>query len=174
MSPSRQEGALPMSTVSRFPIPERIRHEADISSEKYEALYTRSVSSPEAFWEDQANNLLSWRSPWTRTLSWDFNEPAIRWFDGGTLNVSENCLDRHLESRGDKTALIWEANDPIENRRYTYKELHGEVVRVAELLKSLGIARGDRVAIYLPMIPEAAITMLACTRIGAIHTVVFA
>ena len=174
MSPSRQKGALPMSTASKFPIPGRIEHQAHISSEKYEALYRSSVTNPEAFWEDQANNLLSWRSPWTRTLSWDFNEPAIRWFDGGTLNVSENCLDRHLESRGDKTALIWEANDPIENRRYTYKELHGEVVRVAELLKSLGIARGDRVAIYLPMIPEAAITMLACTRIGAIHTVVFA
>lgn len=163
-----------MSTVSKFPIPERIKHQVDISSEQYEALYNSSVINPEAFWEEQATNLLSWRSPWTRVLSWDFEEPAIQWFAGGTLNVSENCLDRHLKSRGDKTALIWEANDPGENKRYTYKELHGEVVRVAELLKSLGIARGDRIAIYLPMIPEAAITMLACTRIGAIHTVVFA
>jgi len=137
-------------------------------------MYERSVADPEGFWSEQARELLQWRSPWSKVVEWDFHQAKIRWFGGATINVSENCLDRHLAKRGDKTAIIWEGNEPGDCRSLTYRELHREVCRATTLLRSLGVTKGDRVAIYLPMIPEAAITMLACTRIGAIHTVVFA
>lgn len=163
-----------MPEVKRFPIPSSIQKTSAMSPDKYEELYAESVTDPEAFWGNQASELLNWQSPWNQVLQWNFEEPSIKWFEGGKLNVSENCLDRHLTTKGDKTAIIWEANDPADSRHISYKELFTEVCKTAELLRSLGIERGDRVAIYLPMIPEAAITMLACTRIGAIHTVVFA
>lgn len=144
------------------------------SLEQYHADYKHSVQHPEQFWADAAGHF-NWRKPWLSVLEWDFEKPTVRWFDGAECNLSENCLDRHLGNRADQTALIWEPNDPKEaTRKLTYKQLHTEVCRFANLLKTLGIKRGDRVCIYLPMIPEAAIAMLACTRIGAVHSVVFA
>jgi acetyl-CoA synthetase len=143
---------------------------------EYERQYRRSIDEPEAFWAETAAKELAWTKPWTKVLDWQL--PWARWFDGGELNVSANCLDRHLATRGDKVALLWEGEPQpdglqIEERALTYKELHAEVCRFANALAALGIAAGDKVAIYMPMIPEAAIAMLACTRIGAPHTVVF-
>jgi acetyl-CoA synthetase len=163
-----------MSEPEIFPIPEAIKASALITQEQYLQIYQRSLSDPEGFWSEQAKELITWRAPWSRILDWDFYQARVRWFEGGKLNISENCIDRHLSSRGDKTAIIWEGNEPGDTRRLTYRELHREVCRATTLLRSLGISKGDRVAIYLPMIPEAAILMLSCARIGAIHTVVFA
>jgi acetyl-CoA synthetase len=163
-----------MSQNGSFPIPSAIADSAHITTSKYDELYKQSVDSPEKFWEQQARSLIQWQKLWDRVVSWDFEVGNIQWFSGATVNVSENCLDRHLRTRGDKTAIVWEGNEPGEVRHVTYRELHREVSRTAALLKEVGIKKGDRVAIYLPMIPEAAITMLACTRIGAIHTVIFA
>jgi len=137
---------------------------------EYERLYRRSVEQPEAFWGEMAGAELQWTKRWTRVLDWKL--PWARWFDGGELNVSANCLDRHLPERAGKLALVWEGENGDE-RRLTYAELHAEVCRFAGALRSLGVGRGDRVAIYMPMIPEAAVAMLACARIGAPHTVVF-
>jgi acetyl-CoA synthetase len=144
------------------------------SATQYSAHYERSVADPERFWDEQAKELLTWRRPWGKVVEWDFASAQISWFRGAALNVSENCLDRHLSQRASKVAIIWEGNEPGDIRTITYAELHREVCKAATLLRKLGVKRGDRVAIYLPMIPEAAIAMLACTRIGAIHTVVFA
>ncbi|HEY0787486.1 MAG TPA: acetate--CoA ligase, partial [Thermoanaerobaculia bacterium] len=132
-------------------------------------IWETAAADPEAFWEGWAREL-DWHSPWRKVLEW--NEPYAKWFVGGTLNASYNCLDRHLEKRGDKKAIIWEG-EPGDTRTLTYRELHEQVSRFANALKGLGVAKGDRVAIYLPLIPEAAIAMLACARIGAIHSVVF-
>jgi acetyl-CoA synthetase len=144
------------------------------SLEAWRELYARSVKDPEEFWAEQARQILRWRRPFTRVLDWNFTEPKIRWFEDGTLNVSENCLDRHVEAGfGDRIAIIWEGDDPAQTRRITYRELLSDVVRFAAVLKRNGVQRGDRVCIYLPMVPEAAIAMLACTRIGAVHSVVF-
>jgi acetyl-CoA synthetase len=144
------------------------------SEQEYRDAYALSVSSPEMFWDEVASHY-HWRKKWNKTLEWNFEEHAVRWFDGAKLNITENCLDRHLESHGNKTALIWEPNDPKETPlRYTYKELHSNVCKMANILKNLGVKKGDRLCIYLPMIPELAFTVLACARIGAIHSVVFA
>ncbi|MEO1259257.1 MAG: acetate--CoA ligase [Bacteroidota bacterium] len=141
---------------------------------EYKEAYQRSVDHPEAFWEEQANTF-TWRKKWDKTLEWDFKSPDVKWFVGGKLNITENCLDRHLETRGDQTAILWEPNDPAqEARAYSYKELHAEVCRAANALKAKGIQKGDRVCFYMPMVPELAIGVLACARIGAIHSVVFA
>ena len=131
--------------------------------------YDDAVRDREAYWEAWARKL-DWFAPWDRVLEWD--PPFSKWFVGGTINAAYNCLDRHLETRGSAHALIWEG-EPGDVRRYTYRELHEEVCRFANALKGLGVGKGDRVAIYLPMIPEAAIAMLACARIGAPHSVVF-
>jgi len=144
------------------------------STEEYQKVYAKSVADPEAFWADIANQY-SWRRKWDKTLEWNFEEPNIQWFKGGKLNITENCLDRHLEVRGNKIALIWEPNDPKETAlRYTYSELHAQVCRMANVLKNLGVKKGDRICIYLPMIPELTFAVLACARIGAVHSVVFA
>ena len=144
------------------------------SSDDYSAAYKASVENPELFWADIASHL-KWQKPWDKVLQWDFTKPDINWFVGGKLNITENCLDRHLESRGDHTALIWEANEPKEKaKKYTYRQLHAEVCKFANVLKKSGIEKGDRVCLYMPMIPELAIATLACARIGAIHSVVFA
>lgn len=141
---------------------------------EYEAAYSASTETPEQFWDAIASNY-HWRNKWTKTLEWNFSEPDVKWFVKGKLNITENCLDRHLENRGNKTALIWEPNDPKEKSlRFTYKELHEQVCRMANVLKNLGVKKGDRVCIYLPMIPELSFAVLACARIGAIHSVVFA
>lgn len=142
--------------------------------EEYEAAYKESVDNPEGFWDAIADNF-TWQSRWDKTLEWNFTEPSIKWFDGGKLNITENCLDRHLATRGNKIALVWEPNDPKElSIRYTYRELHENVCRMANVLKNLGVKKGDRVCIYMPMIPELTFAVLACARIGAAHSVVFA
>lgn len=144
------------------------------SFEKYQEAYQASVDNPSAFWDGIAQNF-HWQKPWNKTLEWNFDEPKIRWFDGGTLNITENCLDRHLPEQGGDIALLWEPNDPKEQEvRMTYRELHAEVCRFANVLKARGVKKGDRVAIYMPMVPELTIGVLACARIGAVHSVVFA
>jgi acetyl-CoA synthetase len=143
------------------------------SLEEYQAAYQKSVAQPEAFWADQAESFI-WRKKWDNVLEWNFREPTIKWFQGGKLNITENCLDRHLDDRGDETALIWEANDPEEHfRKFTYRELYNKVCQFANVLKNNGAKKGDRICIYMPMVPELAIAVLACARIGAIHSVVF-
>ena len=142
--------------------------------DEYKAIYKRSIEDPEGYWAERAEELISWDKKWDTVLDADMTTPEIKWFDGGKLNVSYNCLDRHLETRGDKPAIIWQGEPEDDAITYTYKELHKEVCRFANVLKSHGVGRGDRVSVYLPMIPELAITLLACTRIGAIHSVVFA
>jgi acetyl-CoA synthetase len=147
---------------------------AHVSSlEQYRELYDQSIADPEAFWAEQAERL-SWSRKWDTVREYDFGKAEIKWFEGGQLNACYNCVDRHVESgHGDATALIWEGNDPNESRAFTYAELHAEVQRAANALKNLGIAKGDRVCIYMQMIPELTIAMLACARIGAVHSIVF-
>jgi len=143
--------------------------------EEYFQVYRKSVRDPESFWEEIAEEHFVWRKKWDQVLSWDFSKPEVRWFDGARLNITENCLDRHLPTRGDKTALLFEPNNPGEEALHiSYRELHEKVCRMANVLKEHGIEKGDRVCIYLPMIPELAVALLACARIGAIHSVVFA
>jgi len=142
--------------------------------EEYQAAYQRSVDNPEQFWAAQAETF-HWRKKWDDVLQWNFRDLDVKWFINGKLNITENCLDRHLETRGDQTAIIWEPNDPnAPNKTYTYRELHAEVCKAANALKANGIGKGDRVCFYMPMVPELAIGVLACARIGAIHSVVFA
>ena len=147
---------------------------AHIRKDDYQRMYARSVEDPEGFWKDMSGRL-DWVTPPTKikNVSYDPKDLYIKWYEDGTLNVAANCLDRHLEKRGDKTAIIFEGDDPNESRSLTYRELHREVCKFANTLKNLGVAKGDRVIVYLPMIPEAAVAMLACARIGAIHSVVF-
>ncbi len=143
--------------------------------EEYYQVYRKSVRNPEVFWEEIAEEHFMWRKKWDEVLSWDFSKPDIKWFQGAELNITENCIDRHLYTRGDKTAIIFEPNDPSEAAEHiSYKQLHQRVCKFANVLKEKGIEKGDRVCIYLPMIPELAIATLACARIGAIHSVVFA
>ncbi len=143
--------------------------------EEYFHIYRKSVRNPEGFWEEVAEEHFMWRKRWDNILSWDFKKPEIRWFEGGKLNITENCIDRHLRIRGDKTALLFEPNDPKEaSEHITYNDLYQRVNRLANVLKEQGIKKGDRVCIYLPMIPELPVALLACARIGAIHSVVFA
>jgi len=144
------------------------------SYEEYQEVYKKSVDTPEQFWDEVAEHF-QWRKRWDKTLEWNFTAPDVKWFVGGKLNITENCIDRHLEQRGNKLALIWEANDPKERSiRYTYRELYTNVCKMANILKSMGVKKGDRVCIYLPMIPELAFATLACARIGAVHSIVFA
>jgi len=143
--------------------------------EEYFKVYRSSVDNPEQFWGNLAEEHFVWRKKWNKVLSWDFSKPEIKWFEGAKLNITENCIDRHLATRGDKTAILFEPNDPNEAAQHiTYKQLHERVNQFANVLKDQGIKKGDRVCIYLPMIPELAISVLACARIGAIHSVVFA
>ncbi|WP_299117047.1 acetate--CoA ligase [uncultured Winogradskyella sp.] len=145
------------------------------SFEEYFQVYRKSIENPEVFWEEIAEEHFTWRKKWHNVLSWDFTKPEVKWFEGAQLNVTENCLDRHLSTRGDKTAILFEPNDPNASAEHiTYKQLHERVCKFANVLKSKGIQKGDRVCIYLPMIPELAISVLACARIGAVHSVVFA
>ena len=143
------------------------------SFKQYEEDYKKSVENPEQFWGEVAQNF-QWRKPWFKVLSWNFNEPNIKWFEGAKLNITENCLDRHLALNGDKPAIIWEPNNPEEESvTYTYKMLHERVCRFANVLKRNGAKKGDRICIYMPMVPELAIAVLACARIGAVHSVIF-
>ena len=145
------------------------------SMDEYRTLYQRSMEDPEGYWGERAEQLTTWDKKWDKVLEWDFATPSIKWFEGGKLNVSANCLDRHLtDGRRNKAAIIWQGEPEEDVRVYTYQMLHTEVCRFANVLKKKGVKKGDRVSIYLPMIPELAIALLACTRIGAIHSVVFA
>ncbi len=143
--------------------------------EEYFQVYRKSVRDPEGFWDEIADEHFVWRKKWNEVLSWDFTKPEVKWFDGAELNITENCIDRHLHIRGEQTAILFEPNDPKEPAQHiSYKQLHERVCRMANVLKDKGINKGDRICIYLPMIPELAISVLACARIGAIHSVVFA
>lgn len=144
------------------------------SLDDYRSEYRRSVETPETFWADVAGEF-SWKKKWDKVLEWNFTEPDVKWFAGGKLNITENCLDRHLEKKGDRVAILWESNNPEEKtRKYTYSELHAEVCMAANMLKANGAKKGDRICIYMPMVPELLIAVLACARIGAVHSVVFA
>jgi acetyl-CoA synthetase len=144
------------------------------SFEQYQKAYTESVQNPEDFWSKIANEL-TWKTPFNKVLEWNFNEPNVKWFLGGKLNITENCLDRHLETRGNHTAILWEPNNPNDQFiKLSYRELYVQVCKFANVLKRNGVRKGDRVCLYMPMIPELAIATLACARIGAIHSVVFA
>ena len=143
------------------------------SIEDYQRVYKQSVEQPEEFWANIAQNF-QWRKKWDKVLEWNFTEPSIKWFQGAKLNITENCLDRHLEAWGDKPAIIWEPNDPQEHHRVlTYQQLYEKVCEFAHVLKNNGAKKGDRICIYMPMVPELEIAVLACARIGAIHSVVF-
>jgi acetyl-CoA synthetase len=157
-----------------YDVPADWRKRAYVDDAKYNEMYARSVKDPNGFWGEQAKRI-DWIKPFSKVknTSYDPSNVSIKWFEDGTLNVCHNCVDRHLAKRGDQTAILWEGDDPKDDKKLTYKQLHAEVCRFANVLKSRGVKKGDRVTIYLPMIPEAAISMLACARIGAVHSVVF-
>ncbi len=162
-----------MSENSVFPVAQEWADKAWCDNAGYQDMYRRSIEDPEGFWGDEGKRI-DWLKPYTKVKDVSYSgDVHIRWFEDGTLNASANCLDRHLASRGDQTAIIWEGDDPAEDKRISYRELHAQVCRFANGLKDIGAKKGDRVTIYLPMIPEAAIAMLACARIGAVHSVVF-
>ncbi|MFM5855936.1 acetate--CoA ligase [Aeromonas rivipollensis] len=163
-----------MSESKVYPVKAHIGSDALLDKEGYEAMYLASVQNPDAFWGEQGK-ILDWMTPYTRVknTSYDPGHVSIKWYEDGLLNVSANCLDRHLHERGDKVAIIWEGDNPAEDRKLTYRELHTEVCKFANVLKAQGVKRGDMVCLYMPMVPEAAIAMLACTRIGAVHSIVF-
>jgi acetyl-CoA synthetase len=162
-----------MSDHSLFPVPSGFAGPKTTDAAAYDRLYRRSVAEPDAFWAEQGK-IVDWIKPFTKVKNTSFTgDVAIKWFEDGVLNASANCIDRHLAQRGDQTAIIWEGDDPNEARHITYRELHEQVSKLANVLKSRGVKKGDRVTIYLPMIPEAAFAMLACARVGAIHSVVF-
>ena len=163
-----------MTEQSLIKVTDEVKRTALIDNEKYLQEYERSINDPENFWAEHGRRI-DWIKPYThvKDVSYSEKDLHIKWFYDGTLNVSSNCLDRHLEKRGDQTAIIWEGDDPKEDKRISFKELHSEVCKFANALKELGVEKGDRVTIYMPMIPEAAVAMLACARVGAIHSVVF-
>ena len=144
-----------------------------LNPQRFEELYRQSIESPEEFWAEQAGELIYWHEPWKTVIDSDFTKAEAKWFSGARLNVAFNCIDRHLERRGEQTAIIWEGDEPSDDKKITYRELHQHVCRLSNALKQRGVEKGDRVCIYMPMIPEAAYAMLACARIGAIHSVVF-
>ena len=162
-----------MSDVKTYPVPADAAQHAWIDAEKYSQMYQRSIDDPEGFWAEQAEEFLHWFKKWDKVMDNDYHKAQIKWFEGGKLNASYNCLDRHLENRADQVAIIWEGDEPNVDKKITYRELHEEVCKFANGLKGLSVQKGDRVCIYMPMIPEAAVAMLACARIGAIHSVVF-
>jgi acetyl-CoA synthetase len=158
-----------------FPPPADFAKDTLIDGPTYDTMYAHSITQPEAFWGEQAMAALNWMVPFTKVKNTSFHEAefGIKWFEDGVLNVSANCVDRHLAQRGDKVAILWEGDDPEDAKAITYKQLHSEMCKMANVLKKLGVTKGDRVTLYMPMIPEAAYAMLACTRIGAIHSIVF-
>ncbi len=162
-----------MSEHPLYPVPPEVAKNALITKDDYHRLYRQSIEDPNGFWAEQAEKFLTWSKKWESVREYDFHAGTASWFKGGELNVSYNCIDRHLTERGDKIALIWEGDEPTHDSKVTYKQLHEKVCRFANVLKSRGVKKGDRVCIYMPMIPEAAYAMLACARIGAVHSVVF-
>ena len=162
-----------MFEIKTHAVPADVAAKAHINETQYREMYKRSIEDPDGFWAEQADAFVTWEKRWDKVSSFDFTSADIRWFEGAKLNVTYNCLDRHLETRGDQTAIIWEGDDPADDKHITYTELFDEVCRFANALKTQGVSKGDRVSIYMPMVPEAAIAMLACARIGAVHSVVF-
>ncbi|HLG20261.1 MAG TPA: AMP-binding protein, partial [Bdellovibrionota bacterium] len=163
-----------MAADPLIPVPKVFSENSWCDGGTYKKMYEQSISDPERFWADQAKRL-DWIQPWKRVKDGSFSRDVhIRWFEGGKLNVSTNCVDRHLSKRSSQTAIVWEPNDPKERPQFiTYRQLYDEVCRWANVLKAHGVKKGDRVTIYLPMIPQTAYAMLACARIGAVHSVVF-
>jgi acetyl-CoA synthetase len=162
-----------MSDVKIYDVKPEIAAKAHINADTYKTMYQRSIEEPEAFWAEQAEQFLEWSKRWDTVMDYDYPKGYIRWFEGGKLNVSVNCIDRHLEKRSDQVAIIWEGDNPAHDKKITYRQLHEDVCKFANVLKTQGVKKGDRVCIYLPMISEAATVMLACTRIGAVHSIVF-
>jgi len=162
-------------SVKKYPAPAGFAAKANINTANYQTLYQHSLDDPDTFWAEQAEKFLDWYKPWDKVsdVSFDTNDLHIRWFEGGKLNLTYNCIDRHLATRADQVAIIWEGDDPNDDKNITYRELHEQVSKLANVLKSRGVKKGDRVCIYMPMIPEAGYAMLACARIGAVHSVVF-
>ena len=160
-------------TKDIYKVPDNIKSNSLMTNDEYKNLYNKSIENPEKFWSDQAHKYLDWDSEWTNVKHEDFLKGEVRWFENAKINASKNCIDRHLNKSGDKIAIIWEGDDPELSKKITYRELHEEVCRLSNVLKQRGVKKGDRVCIYMPMIPEAAYSMLACARIGAIHSVVF-
>lgn len=158
-----------------YPVFGSIAEHAHINSQNFKQMYEKSIRDPDSFWAEEAEKFVTWYKKWDKVQEWSFRDNVfIKWFVGGKLNVAYNCLDRHLEQRGDQTAIIWESDDPGVDKKFTYRELYVDVCRFANVLKGRGVRKGDRVAIYMPMIPQTAIAMLACARIGAVHSIVFA
>ncbi|WP_297186252.1 acetate--CoA ligase [uncultured Porticoccus sp.] len=162
-----------MSATNVRPVPDDFATQAHIDAETYERMYRHSIEHPDEFWAKEAELFLDWETRWNEVCDYDFNTGEASWFSGGKLNVTVNCIDRHLAERGDRVALIWEGDHPLESTDITYNDLSEQVNKLANVLKSRGVKKGDRVCIYMPMIPEAAYAMLACARIGAVHSVVF-
>ena len=162
-----------MSEIKVYPVLDSIKSVAHADKARYEEMYASSVADPDAFWAEQADSMLDWYQKWDTVSDFDYDKGEIKWFDGGKINVSYNCIDRHLATRANQTAIIWEGDNPEESKNISYQELHDEVCKLANAMKSLGVGKGDRVCIYMPMVPEAVYSMLACSRIGAIHSVVF-
>lgn len=156
-----------------YPVPDNIKARTLMDEATYQRLYTQSVDDPDSFWAEQANTFLTWKKTWHTVSQADIPKGNVAWFDGAQLNVSTNCIDRHLPQRADQTAIIWEGDDPADDQKISYQELYDRVCQLANGLRQRGVSKGDRVCIYMPMIPEAAYAMLACARIGAIHSVVF-
>ena len=162
-----------MSELNQHPIISSFANDAIITSERYRSEYQSSINDPEEYWDTQAKKFIDWYKPWDTVSNVDFHKAKISWFEGAELNVSYNCIDRHLKDKADQTAIIFEGDEPGEHRNISYQELHDEVCRFANMLKQRGVKKGDRVCIYMPMIPEVGYAMLACARIGAVHSVVF-
>ena len=162
-----------MSEFKTHPVPDEFRRQAHIDADTYERWYRESLENPDSFWAERARELLDWEQEWDQVSNWDFEKGHFEWFKGAKLNVCYNCVDRHLADRGDQTAIIWEGDEPDQHKYITYREVHEQVSKLGNALKERGVRKGDRVCIYMPMIPEAAFAMLACARIGAIHSVVF-
>ena len=160
--------------AAEYPVTAEWAKRAHIDNERYLEMYERSVRDPDGFWAEQAKRVDWFREPTViRNVDYGYPDVSIKWYEDGVLNIAHNCLDRHLASRGDQTAIVWEGDDPAEDKKITYRELHRDVCKFANALKGLGVQKGDRVTLYLPMIPEAAVAMLACARIGAVHSIVF-
>ena len=162
-----------MSEDKIYPVSDAGSSNTYLNKESFQTMYQHSIDAPEDFWAEQAGNLLHWHEPWKKVTSGEFAKADTKWFEGAKLNVAYNCIDRHLEQRGEQTAIIWEGDDPTLDKNITYRELHQNVCKLANALKARGVSKGDRVCIYMPMVPEAAYAMLACARIGAVHSVVF-
>ena len=164
-----------MSEIKTYPVPAAVAAHAHINNAQYQEMYRASIDEPEKFWAEKAEEFLHWDKKWDTVLDWSFDKKNlyIKWFEGGKLNVAYNCIDRHLATRGDQVAIIWEGDDPNVSQSITYNELYEQVTRLANVLKQRGVKKGDRICLYMPMVPEAAYAMLACARIGAVHSIVF-